>query len=80
MASPHHRPVSPRSPSQENTWSNIYSSKFYEVQPYITATNHGYLGYLVAVNAYFWGRLPEDVRKELDLIIEEVSVWGKRRG
>ncbi len=24
--------------AQENTWSNIYSSKFYEVQPYITET------------------------------------------
>ncbi len=64
--------------AQENTWSNIYSSKFFEVQPYITATNHGYLGYLVAVNAYFWERLPEDVRNELDLIIEEVTVWGNK--
>ena len=26
---------------QENTWSNIYSKKFYEVQPYITESNHG---------------------------------------
>jgi C4-dicarboxylate-binding protein DctP len=32
--------------AQENTWSNIYSSKFYEVQPYVTETNHGYIGYL----------------------------------
>ena len=36
--------------AQENTWSNIYSSKFHEVQPYFTETNHGYVGYLVAVN------------------------------
>ncbi len=26
---------------QENTWSNMYSQKFYEVQEYITETNHG---------------------------------------
>ncbi|MCZ6503756.1 MAG: DctP family TRAP transporter solute-binding subunit [Gammaproteobacteria bacterium] len=64
--------------AQENTWSNIYSSKFYEVQPYITETNHGYLGYLVAVNTYFWEKLPDDVREELDLIIQEVTAWGNQ--
>ena len=26
---------------QENTWSNIYSKKFFVVQPYITETNNG---------------------------------------
>src|SRR3546814_14740370 len=29
---------------QENTWSNIYSQKFYEAQKYITETNHGEIG------------------------------------
>ena len=29
---------------QENTWSNIYSKKFYEYQPHIIESNHGYLG------------------------------------
>jgi C4-dicarboxylate-binding protein DctP len=62
--------------AQENTWSNIYSSKFYEVQPYITETNHGYLGYLVAVNPDFWNSLPEDIRSELDAILREVTVWA----
>ena len=46
--------------AQENTWSNIYSSKFYEVQPYMTESNHGYIGYFVAVNAPFWQSLPDD--------------------
>ena len=32
---------------QENTWSNIYSKKFFEVQPYITESNHGVLDYMV---------------------------------
>jgi C4-dicarboxylate-binding protein DctP len=62
--------------AQENTWSNIYSSKFYEVQPYITETNHGYLGYLVAVNPDFWNSLPGDIRSELEAIVQEVSVWA----
>lgn len=59
--------------AQENTWSNMYSSKFYEVQKYLIETNHGYLGYLVAVNPAFWNSLPEDVRTELESIVHEVS-------
>ena len=62
--------------AQENTWSNIYSSKFYEVQPYVMETNHGYVGYLVAVNPAFWNSLPDDIRTGLEEIIAEVSAWG----
>ncbi|MFQ6004082.1 MAG: TRAP transporter substrate-binding protein [Woeseia sp.] len=65
--------------AQENTWSNIYSSKFYEVQDYLTETNHGYLGYLVAVNPDFWDSLPGDIRGELESIIDEVSTWANAR-
>jgi C4-dicarboxylate-binding protein DctP len=62
--------------AQENTWSNIYSSKFYEVQDYLMETNHGYIGYLVAVNPGFWNSLPEDIRTELNAIVQEVSAWA----
>lgn len=65
--------------AQENTWSNIYSSKFYEVQDYLTETNHGYLGYLVAVNPDFWSSLPYDIRSELESIIDDVSTWANAR-
>ena len=60
---------------QENTWSNMYSKKFFEVQKYITETNHGYLGYLVVTNVQFWNHLPQDVRTELESIMKEVTVW-----
>lgn len=62
--------------AQENTWSNIYSSKFFEVQDYLMETNHGYLGYLVAVNPDFWNSLPDDIRVELEDIVEEVAAWA----
>lgn len=65
--------------AQENTWSNIYSSKFYEVQAHITETNHGYIGYLVAVNPDFWNALPNDIRTELEAIVQEVSVWANQQ-
>lgn len=59
--------------AQENTWSNMYSSKFYEVQDYLTETNHGYIGYLVTVNPSFWNSLPDDIRTELHSIVLEVA-------
>ncbi len=65
--------------AQENTWSNIYSSKFYEVQPYMTETNHGYIGYYVAVNAAFWKALPDDLRAGLEATLAEVTQWGNAR-
>jgi len=65
--------------AQENTWSNNYSSKFYEVQPYFMVTNHGYLGYLVAVNPAFWTSLPDDIRTGLEEIVAEVTTWGNAR-
>lgn len=64
--------------AQENTWSNNYSQKFFEVQDYFAETNHGYLGYLLAVNPGFWRRLPEDIRLELETIVAEVSIEVNR--
>ncbi len=58
---------------QENTWSNIYSQKFHEVQDYIMVTNHGFIGYFVAVNPRFWRSLPDDIRAELEAIMAEVT-------
>jgi C4-dicarboxylate-binding protein DctP len=65
--------------AQENTWSNIYSTKFHEVQRYFTITNHGYVGYLVAVNPTFWTGLPEDIRDGLEEIMDEVTDWENSR-
>jgi C4-dicarboxylate-binding protein DctP len=65
--------------AQENTWSNIYSSKFYEVQDFLTETNHGYIGYLVTVNPEFWDSLPVDIRSELDAIVQEFSSWANEQ-
>jgi C4-dicarboxylate-binding protein DctP len=65
--------------AQENTWSNIYSSKFYEVQPFVTESNHGYIGYFVAVNKAFWASLPPDLRAGLEETMAEVTAWGNAR-
>lgn len=58
---------------QENTWSNIYGKKFFEVQDGITESNHGIIDYLVVTSTEWWGGLPADVRDQLATIIAEVS-------
>jgi len=62
--------------AQENTWSNLYSSKLYEVQDYLTETNHGYIGYLVTVNPEFWNTLPTEIQDELRSIVIDVADWA----
>ena len=58
---------------QENTWSNIYTKKFFEVQDGITESDHGVLDYLVVTSAEWWDGLPDDVRTELKAILDEVT-------
>lgn len=58
---------------QENTWSNIYGKKFFEVQDGITETNHGILDYLVVTSKDFWKGLPDDQRNQLAKIIQQVT-------
>jgi C4-dicarboxylate-binding protein DctP len=58
---------------QENTWSNIYGKKFFEVQDGITETNHGILDYLVVTSTKWWDGLPADVRDQLATILREVT-------
>jgi C4-dicarboxylate-binding protein DctP len=57
----------------ENTWSNIYSQKFFEVQKYFSESDHGIVDYMVVVNTKFWEGLPADVRKVLDDTMQEVT-------
>ncbi len=61
---------------QENTWSNIYSQKFHEVQPYITESNHGVLDYLVVTSLEFWLGLPDDIRAEVKKALDEALAYG----
>ena len=58
---------------QENTWSNIYGKKFFEVQDGVTETNHGILDYLVVTSTKWWDGLPADVREQLGTILREVT-------
>ena len=58
---------------QENTWSNIYGQKFFEVQDGITETNHGIIDYLVVTSTKWWDSLDPKVRDQFAKILAEVT-------
>jgi len=59
---------------QENTWSNIYGQKFFEVQDGITETNHGIIDYMVVSSVDFLDSLDPAVRDQFLTILNKVTV------
>jgi len=57
----------------ENTPSNYWTQKFYEVQKDITVSYHAHLQYAVIVNSKFWNGLPPDIRTQLDRAMAEAT-------
>lgn len=58
---------------QENTWSNIYGKKFFEVQDGTTESNHGLIDYLVVTSTEWWDGLDADIRDQFSTILSEVT-------
>jgi len=50
---------------QENPYNTILSSKFYEVQKYLSVTNHVYSPWIVTVSKKWWDQLSKDEQKIL---------------
>jgi TRAP-type transport system periplasmic protein len=50
---------------QENPYNTILSSKFYEVQKYLSVTNHVYSPWIVLVSKKWWDGLSKDEQKVL---------------
>ncbi len=63
---------------QENTWSNIYTKKFFEVQDGITETNHLVLDYILLASAEWYVGLPEDIRTQFKSIVDKVLAKRNR--
>ena len=62
----------------ENPPSNMYTQKMHELQPHLTVSNHGYLGYAVIVNKKFWDGLPRNVRNALERAMGEATAYEKQ--
>ncbi len=63
---------------QENTFNNIDTQRYAEVQKYLTVSNHGRLDYVVLVNKSFWEGLPEDIRKALEEALKEATEFERQ--
>ena len=51
--------------AEENPVPIIYASKFFEVQKYLSLTNHAYAPYIVLVSKAFWDKLDGKERDQL---------------
>lgn len=58
---------------QENTFNNIDTQKYQEVQKYLSITNHGRIDYMVLVNSNFWNGLAPDIQKALQQAMDEAT-------
>ncbi|MBU2993533.1 DctP family TRAP transporter solute-binding subunit [Octadecabacter sp. 1_MG-2023] len=58
---------------QENTWSNVWGQKFFEVQDGVTETNHGIIDYLVVTSVDWLDGLEPEVRDQFLTILGEVT-------
>jgi C4-dicarboxylate-binding protein DctP len=63
---------------EENSISNIYSKKLYQVQKYLTLSNHSYLGYGVLMNKSFWDKLPPSAQETIKEALAETTEWVNR--
>jgi tripartite ATP-independent transporter DctP family solute receptor len=63
---------------QENPWITIRSSRFNEVQPYATETNHVYTPFVTLVSARFWARLPEGYQQLLRDAARQMGEYERR--
>ena len=59
---------------QENSWSNIYTQKFFEVQDGVTETNHQLLAYLLVTSTEWLNSLDADFRDQFVKIANEVTI------
>jgi C4-dicarboxylate-binding protein DctP len=60
---------------EDNVPSNIWTQKFYDVQKYLTVSNHGRLTYALLTNKKFWDSIPADVRPQLDRAVKESTEY-----
>ena len=63
---------------QENPLSVILSNKFYEVQKYVSTTNHVYAANILLVSKKFWDKLSPVEQKIMQDSANEAIVWQRQ--
>ncbi len=62
---------------QYNPYSNIESQRFYEVQDFMTISEHGYLTYPLIMNNDFFNGLPEDLQQAVTDAADEATAYNR---
>jgi tripartite ATP-independent transporter DctP family solute receptor len=63
---------------QENPFSVILSNKFYEVQKYLSVTNHTYSTNIILISKKFWDQLSPDEQKILQDAANEARAYQRK--
>ncbi|WP_400161907.1 DctP family TRAP transporter solute-binding subunit [Brevibacillus sp. TJ4] len=63
---------------EENTISNVYTKRLYQVQKHMTVSNHNYLGYAVIVNKTFWNGLEPDIQQAIAEALREATQFNNQ--
>src|SRR6476659_3772096 len=64
---------------QENPYSVILSNKFYEVQKYVSATNHAYTQNILLVSKKFWDKLSPEEQKMMREAVAETREYQREQ-
>ncbi|MBO8127975.1 MAG: TRAP transporter substrate-binding protein [Peptococcaceae bacterium] len=62
---------------QENTFNNIWTQKYPEVQKYMTVSHHGRLDYAVLTNTTFWNSLTDEQKQIITEAMEEATAYAR---
>jgi tripartite ATP-independent transporter DctP family solute receptor len=63
---------------QENPYSSIETSKFYEVQKHVSVTKHNYTPLILLLSRKFWDTLSADEKKILQDAATEAAVYQRK--
>lgn len=63
---------------QENTWNNMDTQKYVEVQKYITVSSHGRLDYVVLTNTTFWNGLTAEQQQMVQEAMAEATDYERQ--
>ncbi|MCF6409939.1 DctP family TRAP transporter solute-binding subunit [Pseudalkalibacillus salsuginis] len=63
---------------QENTVSNIYTRKLYQVQDYLTVSNHAIMSNIILINKDTWKGLPQNIQTDINEAMSETTDWISR--
>ncbi|WP_157961983.1 DctP family TRAP transporter solute-binding subunit [Acuticoccus kandeliae] len=62
---------------QENTLNNVLTQRYFEVQDYLTVSNHGHLDYLLLTNEAWFDGLSEEQRAIFEKAAQEASLFAR---